>query len=142
MITAAAGVQLDRAAVVVLRELLVTGAIRMGDLADALRVDASHITRQVQKLTRAAYVERLHDPSDNRAQIIILTSSGKAAAMQVSTQARFRIATALAHWAPSDLHQFATLLDRALDDLAALSDPDPSPGIPGGSPSDDRRTST
>jgi DNA-binding MarR family transcriptional regulator len=122
MITA--GVPLDRAAVVILRELSVTGAVRLGELAHALRMEASTITRQVQKLTRAGYVKRIPDPSDNRAQIIVLTSSGKAAATRVTAQARQGILAALAHWTPSDLHQLATLLNRVLDDLAAYSDRD------------------
>jgi DNA-binding MarR family transcriptional regulator len=131
MITAAAGVPLDRAAVVILRELSAAGAMRIGELANALRVEASHITRQVQKLARAGYVKRIPDPSDNRAQTVVLTSSGTAASMQVTVQARRGILAALANWTPSDLHQLASLLDRVHDDLAAHSDPDAPPVVPG-----------
>jgi DNA-binding MarR family transcriptional regulator len=123
-------VPLDRAAVVILRELSAAGAVRLGELANALRVEASTITRQVQKLTRAGYVKRIPDPSDNRAQIIVLTSSGNAAAAQVAAQAGQGISAALAHWAPSDLHQLATLLGRVLDDLATYSDRDAPLGVP------------
>jgi DNA-binding MarR family transcriptional regulator len=140
MITA--GVPLDRAAVVILRELSATGAVRLGELANAVRMEASHVTRQVQKLTIAGYVKRVPDPSDNRAQIIVLTSSGKAAATQVAAQARQGILAALAHWTPSDLHELATLLDRVLDDLAAHSDRDAPLGVPGRRPSDDTGIAT
>jgi DNA-binding MarR family transcriptional regulator len=128
MITTAAGVQLDRTAVVILRQLSPSGAMRIGELANALRVDASHITRQVQKLMRTGYVERIPDPSDNRAQIVALTSSGRTAAAQVTAQARQGMAAALAHWAPSDRYQFATLLNRALADLAVHGEPDAPAG--------------
>jgi DNA-binding MarR family transcriptional regulator len=134
MITAAAGVPLDRAAVVILRELSAAGEMRIGELANALRVEPSHVTRQVQKLTRAGYVKRIPDPSDSRAQIIAVTSSGKAASKQVTAQARQGILAALAHWTPSDLHQLATLLERMLGDLAAHSDRDAPLGVPGRRP--------
>lgn len=131
MITAAAGVPLERAAVVVLRQLSAAGAMRPGELADALDVEAPHITRQLQKLTDAGYVKRTPDPGDNRAQLVDLTRSGEAACGRVAAQARRGIWDALAHWQPSDLHQLAALLHRMLDDFVAHSGPDTPPQIPG-----------
>jgi len=124
MITPAAQVPLDRAAVVVLRQLSAAGAMRPGELADALDVEAPHITRQLQKLADAGYVQRTSDPVDNRAQLVELTSSGEAACGRVAARARQGIGDALAHWLPSDLHQLATLLHRMLDDFVVHSGAD------------------
>jgi DNA-binding MarR family transcriptional regulator len=124
MITTAAGVPLERAAVVVLRQLSAAGPSRPGGLADALGVEAPHITRQLQKLTSTGYLKRVPDPADSRAQLVELTGSGEAAAAAVAAQARQGIGDALAQWPRSDLHQLATLLDRMLDDFVAHSGQD------------------
>jgi DNA-binding MarR family transcriptional regulator len=121
MITAAAAVPLERAAVVVLRQLDAAGPARPGELADALEVEAPHITRQLQKLVAEGYVERIPDPADNRAQLVRLTRSGEAASARVAAQARQGIADALAHWSPDDLRQLGWLLHRMLDDFTAHS---------------------
>ena len=73
--TTAAGVPLDRAAVTVLLELADSGAMRPGELAARLEVEAPHVTRQGQRLERAGYAARGADPDDRRAQLIQLTSS-------------------------------------------------------------------
>lgn len=123
-ITAAAGVPLERAAVVVLRQLSAAGPMRPGELADALGVEAPHITRQLQKLTEAGYLERVPDPADSRARLVELTSAGEAASGRVAAQARQGIGDALARWAPADLHQLAALLNRMLDDFITHSGQD------------------
>jgi DNA-binding MarR family transcriptional regulator len=123
-ITAAAGVPLERAAVVVLRQLSAAGPSRPGELADALGVEAPHITRQLQKLTDTGYLERVPDPADSRARLVELTSAGEAASGRVAAQARQGIGDALARWAPADLHQLAALLNRMLDDFIAHSGQD------------------
>ena len=76
--TTAAGVPLDRAAVTVLLELADSGAMRPGELAARLEVEAPHVTRQVQRLEKAGYAARSADPDDRRAQLIQLTPSGMA----------------------------------------------------------------
>src|SRR6266704_3226193 len=79
----AAGVPLDRAAVTVLLELADSGAMRPGELAARLEVEAPHVTRQVQRLEKAGYAARGADPEDRRAQLIQLTPSGAAAAGRI-----------------------------------------------------------
>ena len=121
LITTAAGVRLDRAAVVVLLELADAGAMRPGELAARLEVEAPHITRQVQRLALVGYAERSPDPDDRRAQLIRLTPSGKAAAQRIRETARKGMADALAHWSPDELHQLTTLFHRLVDDFLAYA---------------------
>ena len=120
-IAAAAGVPLDRAAVVVLRQLAAAGPMRAGELADALGVEAPHISRQVHKLQQAGYVKRVADPGDLRARSVELTGTGEAAVARVASEARRGIEEALAGWPPEDLGQLATLLRRMLDDFVTHS---------------------
>nr|MDT0667717.1 MarR family transcriptional regulator [Micromonospora sp. DSM 115978] len=70
---AASGVPLDRAAMVVLRKLDESGPVRLGELAEALHVEAPHVSRQVQVLERAGYATRAPDPRDGRAHVVQLT---------------------------------------------------------------------
>jgi DNA-binding MarR family transcriptional regulator len=128
-IAAAAGVPLDRAAVVVLRRLATTGPMRPGELADALGVEAPHVSRQVHKLQLAGYVAQAADPGDLRARFAELTTAGEAAAERIAGAARRGIEDALANWSPGDLDQLSVLLRRMLDDFVAHSGADaPVPG--------------
>ncbi|WP_443060249.1 MarR family transcriptional regulator [Streptomyces sp. NBC_00444] len=76
MLTALAGVQLDRAAVALLRGLADAEPLRLGELAQLLAVEASHVTRQVRQLERSGHVERVPDPDDGRALRVRLTPVG------------------------------------------------------------------
>ena len=116
-----AAVPLDRAAVMVLGQLAEAGPVRSGELATRLEVEAPHVTRQVQRLQQAGYVDRAPDPDDRRAQLIQLTPSGRAASDRIREAGTAGMQAALAHWPPQELHQLATLLHRMVDDFLAYS---------------------
>jgi DNA-binding MarR family transcriptional regulator len=113
------GVPLDRAAMAVLLQLDESGPTRPGELAELLQVEAPHVTRQIQLLERAGYTQRLSDPDDGRAQLVRLTSTGRAAAQRIRDTSRTSLQTALAQWAPTDLHTLSGLLRRLIDDFMA-----------------------
>jgi DNA-binding MarR family transcriptional regulator len=50
---------------------------RMGELADELGYDASHITALVDRLETSGLVERQGDPQDRRVKRIVLTTAGR-----------------------------------------------------------------
>jgi DNA-binding MarR family transcriptional regulator len=116
-----ADVPLDRAAVMVLGQLAKVGPVRTSELATTLEVEAPHVTRQVQRLEGAGYVDRAPDPNDGRAQIIRLTPSGKAAAERIRQAGTSAMQAALAHWPTQELHELATLLHRMVDDFLAFT---------------------
>ncbi|HLJ99131.1 MAG TPA: MarR family transcriptional regulator [Streptosporangiaceae bacterium] len=115
----AAGVPLDRAAVMVLLQLAESGAVRPGELAERLEVEAPHVTRQVQRLEKAGYAGRSPDPDDRRAQLIELTPSGLAAAGRIREVGRSAMQAALAQWSPDELRQFVSQFHRLVDDFLA-----------------------
>ncbi len=86
----------------VLLQLAEAGAMRPGELAARLEVEAPHITRQVQRLAQAGYAERAPDPDDRRAQLIALTPADRAAARRIRETGRNGMQAALAHWSPQD----------------------------------------
>ena len=119
---ALAGVPLDRAAVALLRQIEDSEPLRLGELADRLGVEASHVTRQVQQLQKADYVSRVPDPDDRRAQRIQLTGAGREAIGRIREVACRGMQGALAGWSPEDLRLLAELFHRMVDDFVAHFD--------------------
>src|ERR1044072_5619509 len=85
---AAAGLDLDRAAVTILRNIAASDPVRPGVLAVRLSVEASHVTRQLRQLERIGYVVRVADPDDRRAQLVQLTDAGLAAVGRIRGASR------------------------------------------------------
>jgi DNA-binding MarR family transcriptional regulator len=117
-IKTSSGVPLDRAAMVVLRQLVESGGMRPGELATRLQVEAPHVTRQVQLLERKGYARRRLDPDDRRAQVIEATPEGGRATDRLRVVSRAGIGEALATWSREDLQQLTSLLGRMVDDFS------------------------
>ncbi|MER5601945.1 MarR family transcriptional regulator [Streptomyces sp. NPDC002265] len=118
---ALAGVPLDRAAVALLRQIADSDALRPGELAQRLGVEASHVTRTVQQLEKSGYVTRVPDPDDGRAQRIQLTVAGRRAVGRIRDAGTRGMQLALADWSPQELSQLATLFHRMVDDFLAYA---------------------
>ncbi|MFG2470236.1 MarR family winged helix-turn-helix transcriptional regulator [Streptomyces canus] len=116
---AAAGLDLDRAAVTVLRNIAASDPVRPGVLAVRLSVEASHVTRQLRQLERIGYVVRVADPDDRRAQLVQLTDAGLAAVERIREASRRGVELALADWTPDELERFAALFRRLVHDFVA-----------------------
>ncbi|WP_309240906.1 MarR family transcriptional regulator [Nocardia sp. BSTN01] len=113
---AAAGVNLDRANVPLLRMLAdAAEPMRMGELAACLDVEAPHVTRQIQRLERSGYVDRVTDPEDRRAQRVRITDEGRATVDAIRAVSRRHMRDALAEWSTEDLRQLAALNHRMVD---------------------------
>ncbi|MFC6885503.1 MULTISPECIES: MarR family winged helix-turn-helix transcriptional regulator [Actinomadura] len=120
---AAAGVPVDRAAVPMLRLLAEQGEpMRPSEMAARLAVEAPHVTRQVQRLERAGYVERVPDPDDGRAQRVRLCDSGRDAVECIRAVGRRWMDEALAGWSPDERRLLAGLVHRMVDDFVAHAD--------------------
>ncbi|MEU9171191.1 MarR family transcriptional regulator [Streptomyces sp. NPDC048420] len=126
---AVAGLDLDRAAVAILRNIAASDPVRPGVLAVRLSVEASHVTRQLRQLEQGGYVVRVADPEDRRAQRVQLTDAGLAAVERIREASRRGVEVALADWAPDELEQLAALFRRLVDDFVAHTE---TPlGLPG-----------
>ncbi len=104
-------------------ELLVQRpAWRMGDLAEALRVDPSSATRAVQRLVRDGLAERSASADDGRVVMVGATPAGCERQAAIARRRRELMAAILAAFDPAERRSLADLLDRfvrALDDLVA-----------------------
>lgn len=116
-----AGISLERSAVVLLRQIADSEPLRPGELANLLAVEASHITRQVQRLQEAGYVTRVPDPEDRRAQRIRLTAAGEAAVVRIREVKCHTMRMALEGWSPQELRRLAAFVDRMVDDLLSYA---------------------
>lgn len=102
--------------------------VRMGDLADALRVDASTATRTVARLADAGLVTRVECADDRRVVQVKATALGRrrqAAMVQSATQALDEITGV---FDDDERAQLATLMERLVASLDAVVDRRRSPG--------------
>ncbi|WP_084337552.1 MarR family winged helix-turn-helix transcriptional regulator [Actinomadura oligospora] len=136
-VVAASGIAVDRAAVPLLRLLADNdGPMRPSEIAARLVVEAPHVTRQVQRLERAGYVDRVPDPDDRRAQRVRLSDTGRDAVDCIRAVGRTWMNDALTGWSPDELRELARLVHRMVDDFVAHSEAtgsrcaDPTPAQP------------
>jgi len=93
--------------------------LRIGEIAERMRVAGPHVTRQVHLLERRGLVRRLSDEHDRRARPIELTAEGAAAAERYVSAVLGRLDDALSGWSAQDRSTFYHLLGRFADDLTA-----------------------
>jgi len=116
---AAAGLRLEAAGVHVIGRLAVLGPVRLTELAAALGLDPSSVSRQVSAVEKAGYVRREADPSDGRATRLVLTDKGHAAAASVQEKRAQALKVLTPGWSDSDSEELAALLARLNHDLTA-----------------------
>src|SRR5690242_9008820 len=105
----------DRATYLLLVHLVKDGARRAGALAEAVHSDPSTVSRQVAHLVRLGLVERVADPADGRATLLVATDEGRRV-FDENRQLRNRgIASLMHEWTDEDRATFARLLTRFTD---------------------------
>jgi DNA-binding MarR family transcriptional regulator len=91
------------------------GARRAGALAEAVHSDPSTVSRQVAHLVQLGLVERVADPADGRATLLVATDEGRRV-FDENRQLRNRgIASLMSEWPDDDRRTFARLLTRFTD---------------------------
>ena len=105
----------DRATYLLLVHLAKDGARRAGALAEAVHSDPSTVSRQIAQLVRLGLVERVADPADGRASLLVATEEGRRVFDENRRMRNSRIAGLMADWADDDRDAFARLLTRFTD---------------------------
>lgn len=109
-------------------DLLVAGGeagLRMGDLADALRVDASTATRAVDRLVQAGFAERVTDPADGRRVVARVSDKGEVLHRELAEGRNDMLERMLQGFTAEERRDLADLMERfvrALDELVAEED--------------------
>ncbi|AXG82118.1 MarR family winged helix-turn-helix transcriptional regulator [Streptomyces paludis] len=94
------------------------GVGRVGDLADRLMVEPSHVTRQIARLQSQGLVERTADPLDGRARRVAITEAGTALLTRLRHANRAAIQRALTGFDEADIATAAAVLQRLMDGYA------------------------
>lgn len=92
--------------------------VRASDVAQALGLDKSTVSRGITQLESLGLIERVGDPDDGRARLLRLTTVGaeRFGAMRTQRQTEFR--AILDRWNPTDLADLGRLLTRLNTDLS------------------------
>jgi DNA-binding MarR family transcriptional regulator len=114
------GDSVDPAHASILYTLKCHGAMRLGDLAEAMRLDASTVSRHVQQLGEHGFIDRDPDPEDGRARIIEISDAGRAALKHTFDQRRDVITAAMADWSDTERERLRDDIVRLTDALGAL----------------------
>ncbi|MDE9364082.1 MarR family transcriptional regulator [Luteipulveratus sp. YIM 133132] len=102
------------------------GEVRMSDLASAVQVHPSVISRQVCALEKEGLVARRSHPDDGRVGLISVTEAGTARLDETSRAFAGYLARRTAHWDPEKLALAADLIRQMSESLAA-SAPETTP---------------
>jgi DNA-binding MarR family transcriptional regulator len=102
----------DRATYLLLVHLAKDGPRRAGALAEAVHLDPSTVSRQVAHLVRLGLVERVADPADGRATLLVATDEGRRVFDENRRLRNRRIAGLMAEWSSDDRQAFVRLLTR------------------------------
>lgn len=97
------------------------GAMRLGDLAEATKLDASTVSRHVHQLGERGFIDRDSDPEDGRASIIALSAAGAESLRNSFDQRRAFLTSALADWGDTDREQLRRHLTRLTSSLGDAS---------------------
>ncbi len=89
---------LTRGDIVALGVLEARGSTRPGQIAAALNVDPSVISRQLVTLARLDLITRGTDPEDGRAELITITPQGRERLVQAREAICLALAERLGHW--------------------------------------------
>lgn len=99
---------------------------RMGDLAEALRVDPSTATRAIQRLEKLHLAQRSALPSDGRVVTVSATAAGRERHAIIGERRLKAMSQILSRFTAEELVVMAELLDRfvqSIDEVAVTFEP-------------------
>lgn len=106
------GLEMSYTSLLILEQMKDDGTTRMTELAQAVGVTSTTVTRQIRDLEKCGLVLRTPDSQDGRASVVNLSERGRQVADLVG-RARFEILQgALENWSEEDLECLLALLGR------------------------------
>jgi DNA-binding MarR family transcriptional regulator len=114
---ASRGHDLNGAQFIVLKSLRMYGPIGPSQLAKHMGYDPGAMTRLIDKLERAALVQRRPDETDRRATLVSLTAQGEELAIATSECSEIAVGAALGPLDAAERTQLFALLTRVRDAL-------------------------
>jgi DNA-binding MarR family transcriptional regulator len=115
----AAGAQVTKQGVQILRALYRSGKQPIAVLATAAHMDIAAVSRQLRRLEDVGFVQRATTARDGRVALVSLTASGRRVAKRIREVGLRHLTNALHDWDPRDRTELARLLTKLVDDLMA-----------------------
>lgn len=122
-----AQVAVSRPGIAILTALRKNPPLRSSALAEAVRLDAPLVSREVGLLGAAGLVTSETDPDDARARIVALTPEGRAQIDRYRSTTDAIVAGLFERWSGEELHELAGLLTRVAEDFGRV--PAPTAGM-------------
>jgi DNA-binding MarR family transcriptional regulator len=113
----------DKAGLVLLGQLMEQGPMRLSDLAGAVQLDPSTVSRQVRALCEGGFTVALEDPADGRVRRLQISDKGRTEVESVARELGEVLGRAVSGWPKKDVDALTALLTRLADDLAAGTAP-------------------
>ena len=129
---ALAGVAVSQPGAVLLRRIVDTGPVSLGELSQATEMDPAATSRQIRALEEDGLVERVTSPDDRRVSLVSATRDGRDANDRMAAVLNQHLVDVLDQWSTADRRQLAALLARMVDEMAlvnlrAVDEPTSSP---------------
>jgi DNA-binding MarR family transcriptional regulator len=118
--------QLDPGIFWLLKTIAHKGPLRISDLAAAVHLDVSTVSRHVAQVERTGLIARTPDPVDGRAQLVGITDDGQQMLDQAFQRRRDLLESALSGWEPDDIAEFERLLGKFVTGVNSQTSKDPS----------------
>ena len=118
--------QVDPGTFWLIKTIAHTGPLRISDLASAVHLDVSTVSRHVSQLERTGLVVRTADPADGRAQLVGISEDGQELLDQAFQRRRSLLESTLAGWEPTDIAEFERLLAKFVDGVNSQTSADPT----------------
>ena len=112
----------EPAAFMVLSLVCQSTSARPSDVAAAMRLDLSTISRHVQALESDGYLTKVKDPQDGRSYRLKVTTAGRAILAEAAARRAEFFRQATAHWPRKDFGTLVALLTRLAADLKRSAD--------------------
>jgi DNA-binding MarR family transcriptional regulator len=106
----------------VLHHLASVGASRPGQIASALGLDASTVSRHVRTLTRRGLIASVRDRTDGRASVLTLTDAGIAFLSRNVRLRREAMARGTAGFTPNERDELIRLLQKFTEAISPAGD--------------------
>lgn len=103
---------MQTAGYLVLRYVMANEPIRAGDIATALSMDKSAVSRQLTTLRDSGLIEAQPDPEDGRASLVVASDKANERLDEFRTELKSDYERILASWGAADIEAFARLLKK------------------------------
>lgn len=117
---------LERSAYLLLNRIAATGPMTARELADALRLEISTVTRQIGAMLREDVVERIPDPAGGLASKLRITPTGEANLAADRELYRTSLAQVVTDWPDeecAELYRLLRALNEGIEQLQGTSWP-------------------